>query len=267
MSAPLFLPPGSRVLRRGPDHLQIGTDPGVVIADRPGLRELLALVTGTRDIDTLSRLAAQSLPELVDPASTIRELVGRGALVHRIAPPRVVQADVVAADRSARPFAAAVRTLIENDGGRVSVSVHAPLVVVASEEPPRAAFTLARQMERPHLPVVLSERGIRCGPFVIPGLTPCLECFDRHRTDADPAWPALLTQIESAASAPAPVESDVAAQWRAAAAILTDLRVHQGTRRPMFCGAIVTFAGYPDQDERRAVPFHPGCTCLLLPAL
>lgn len=33
------------------------------------------------------------------------------------------------------------------------------------------------------------------GPLVIPGLTSCLSCADLHRTDRDPAWPALAAQL------------------------------------------------------------------------
>ena len=33
------------------------------------------------------------------------------------------------------------------------------------------------------------------GPLVIPGRTSCLRCADLHRTDRDPAWPALAVQL------------------------------------------------------------------------
>ena len=43
------------MLRRDADHLQVGTSPGVVIADRPGLYPFLRGLDGTRDFAALSR--------------------------------------------------------------------------------------------------------------------------------------------------------------------------------------------------------------------
>src|SRR5690606_17124840 len=43
--------------------------------------------------------------------------------------------------------------------------------------------------------VVVSERAVTVGPFVEPGLGPCLHCVHLARTDLDPAWPALAAQL------------------------------------------------------------------------
>lgn len=48
----------------------------------------------------------------------------------------------------------------------------------------------------PHLPVRVRDRSGFVGPLVIPGVTSCLSCVDRHRTDQDAAWPALSAQRE-----------------------------------------------------------------------
>ena len=47
----------------------------------------------------------------------------------------------------------------------------------------------------PHLPVRVRDGAGVVGPLVIPGLTSCLSCADLHRTDRDPAWPALAAQL------------------------------------------------------------------------
>ncbi|CAN5176616.1 cyclodehydratase [soil metagenome] len=47
----------------------------------------------------------------------------------------------------------------------------------------------------PHLPVVLGDAGVTVGPFVEPGRGPCLYCVHLTRVDADPAWPAIATQL------------------------------------------------------------------------
>jgi bacteriocin biosynthesis cyclodehydratase domain-containing protein len=46
----------------------------------------------------------------------------------------------------------------------------------------------------PHLPVVVGDR-ITVGPLVVPGETACLHCVGLARRDADPAWPAIATQL------------------------------------------------------------------------
>ena len=47
----------------------------------------------------------------------------------------------------------------------------------------------------PHLPVRVRDGTGVVGPLVIPGLSSCLVCADLHRTDRDPAWPALAAQL------------------------------------------------------------------------
>ncbi|MDQ0743600.1 bacteriocin biosynthesis cyclodehydratase domain-containing protein [Clavibacter sp. B3I6] len=47
----------------------------------------------------------------------------------------------------------------------------------------------------PHLPVVIGDRHAAVGPLVEPGRTACCYCLDLHRVDADPAWPAIATQL------------------------------------------------------------------------
>jgi bacteriocin biosynthesis cyclodehydratase domain-containing protein len=49
--------------------------------------------------------------------------------------------------------------------------------------------------DMPHLPVVYGDSIVRIGPFVEPGSGPCLFCLELHRTDADPAWPAIASQL------------------------------------------------------------------------
>ncbi|WP_241385894.1 TOMM precursor leader peptide-binding protein [Rhodococcus sp. CH91] len=47
----------------------------------------------------------------------------------------------------------------------------------------------------PHLPVRIRDgRGV-VGPFVLPGRSSCLRCADLVRTDLDPSWPRLATQL------------------------------------------------------------------------
>jgi bacteriocin biosynthesis cyclodehydratase domain-containing protein len=47
----------------------------------------------------------------------------------------------------------------------------------------------------PHLPVVLTDSATVVGPLVRPGDGPCLHCLELHHRDADPAWPAIASQL------------------------------------------------------------------------
>ena len=76
------LRPGAPLLRRDATHLQIGTSPGVVLADRPGLMGLLRLLDGVRDVDRIALLADRDVPELrADVPRLLDELRAVGAVV------------------------------------------------------------------------------------------------------------------------------------------------------------------------------------------
>jgi hypothetical protein len=47
----------------------------------------------------------------------------------------------------------------------------------------------------PHLLVEFGERTVRAGPVVVPGAGPCARCIEQHRTDIDPAWPIVASQL------------------------------------------------------------------------
>src|SRR5690606_1979680 len=49
--------------------------------------------------------------------------------------------------------------------------------------------------DTPHLPIVFSDTSARIGPLIEPGRGPCLHCLERHRTDTDPAWPVIASQL------------------------------------------------------------------------
>ena len=92
-------------------------------------------------------------------------------------------------------------------GARVSRSSHATaagapagvdLVVLADSL--AADPRLVRDLQGagvPHLPVRVRDGTGVVGPLVIPGLSSCLMCADLHRTDRDPAWPALAAQLRA----------------------------------------------------------------------
>lgn len=108
----------------------------------------------------------------------------------------------LAADAPHRPRAAVygtgplaeelVRQLGRDDDPEVVVLVAAWVVAPAEH-----GVWLRRDV--PHLPVVVGE-DIQIGPLVVPGETACLHCVHLARRDADPAWPAIATQLHGRAA-------------------------------------------------------------------
>lgn len=47
----------------------------------------------------------------------------------------------------------------------------------------------------PFLPLVIDDDGVTLGPIILPGVSACPRCLELARTDADPAWPAVATQL------------------------------------------------------------------------
>ncbi len=47
----------------------------------------------------------------------------------------------------------------------------------------------------PHLPIVFGDTSVTIGPMIEPGIGPCLYCLELHHKHADPAWPALASQL------------------------------------------------------------------------
>lgn len=47
----------------------------------------------------------------------------------------------------------------------------------------------------PHVAVLFDEEGVLVTPIIEPGKTACLSCYHEKLTTADPAWPALASQL------------------------------------------------------------------------
>jgi len=286
--------PGAAVLRRDGGHLQVGTSPGVVITDRPGLLPFLRLIDGVRDVERLRALVPATVPELADDVERLlRELELAGvvfdasvwdfprspALAAEARHASLAQRDPRAlahrpgfrvalhSDAATRPLAASVERLLGECG---LGSVHDPdpelLVLFGAGEPSRLVAEPPMRHGVDHLWVVVDEDRVRLGPFVRPGLTPCLGCHDRTRADWDRAWPGLVDQFGRHSAATTP--SATSALTRAAAAVEIAAEVLASCDgRPLRTAGRVLVVG-PDDDERADWPvgFHHGCGCALLPA-
>lgn len=188
----LKLADGVPLVWRTPTSLQLGVDaPAVVVAGvTPGVERMLAALragVSPAGWDMLAREAGVSDADA-------------GALLHRLEP-------VLQAPRTT----ASARVLVTGDGmlaqAVADLLADLGLLARASEREPDLAVLVAGwvlgpddaapwlRRDVPHLPVVAADRAVSVGPFVEPGRGPCVYCTQLARADADPAWPAVATQL------------------------------------------------------------------------
>ncbi len=288
------LRPGAPLLRRDATSLQVGTSPGVVLADRPGLMALLRLADGTRDVTRLQAYAGETIPELdCDVAALMSELLALGVVFDstRWSAPRRRGLDSEArhddlnagdparlvrrpelrvafhADAAALPIVEASRAVLAASGVRELDAPDPHLMVIAScGEPSRTVFERPSAAGLDHLLVVIDEDRVRLGPLVRPGLTPCVGCHDLHRADWDPAWTALLPQLGRHTGILTPPALDAVTIHAAALELAVEVLAYCDSRAGRTSGQILAIG--PRHDERSAWPlaFHHGCACDLLSA-
>ncbi|NCT89536.1 thiamine biosynthesis protein ThiF [Cellulomonas sp. APG4] len=113
----------------------------------------------------------------------------------------------------------------------------------------------------PHLSVVLREASVLVGPLVVPGRTACLGCADLHRSDEDPAWPAVAAQLVArGARTGDAVESTLAA---VAGGLATAQALAHLDGRAASTEDAALEVRLPDAVPRLVrLPPHPECGCL-----
>jgi hypothetical protein len=288
------LRPGAPLLRRDASHLQIGTSPGVVIADRPGLFALLRLMDGARDVVRLESIARSSIPELDGGiAEVLVELRSLGVVfdASRWSGVRRRGLDAEArhaelnghdparlearttyrlafhTDATSMPLIRTARGILADSGISDLDSPDPELLVIAScAEPSRVVFERPVLQGLDHLPLVMDEDRVRIGPLVRPGHTPCVGCHDLHRADWDRAWPALLTQLGLHTGALTPPALTAVTTHAAALELAAEVLAHVDGRAIRTLGRCLVIG--PDHDDRATWPvaFHHGCACDLLNA-
>ena len=255
----LKLPGDVPFLWRTPASVQLGVDDPVVIDDvTAGVERMLAALRpgiSRSGWDMLAREAG------VDPAAA-------RALLDRLGP--VLSAERATASAPARrvlvtgtgPIATTLAGLLrERDMLAPSDDVQPDLAVLVAEwviGPDDAAHWLRRDV--PHLPIVGSDRTITVGPFVEPGRGPCIYCLQLTRRDADPAWPAIVTQLWGRPAAPRPLLAALTTATFAVRRIVDRLESGPGT----------IGRGWRLSDDGGTVSawtawFHPECSCAAPP--
>jgi bacteriocin biosynthesis cyclodehydratase domain-containing protein len=114
----------------------------------------------------------------------------------------------------------------------------------------------------PHLPVWVRDAVAVIGPLVLPGRTACLACLDLHRSDRDPAWPALVAQLTTGRAATEPAACGAALVGAAASLAAMQVLAHLDGDPPETLGGSLELAEPGAVIRRRTWPPHPDCGCL-----
>ncbi|MEH0111075.1 hypothetical protein V6N00_15285 [Tersicoccus sp. MR15.9] len=220
--------------------------------------------TGALATAVLTGLAAAGIGRLVHddgPPVSAAEIGSGGVGLAQLGLERRVA--VRQAVRAVAPDAA-IECVLPRDGRETGRAAGSPdLVVMTAADALPASFIAAAASERAVLPVVTRERDHVVGPLVVPGVTACLRCKDRHCTDADPAWPAIRDQLAVANAGPAPATSFVPAL--AALAVVQALAFLDGEHRPASWSAELVLRVADGRVGRRPCRPHPACPCAWAP--
>ncbi len=139
-------------------------------------------------------------------------------------------------------------------------------VLLGVGEPSRALTDPLLREVVPHLLVRLTEGVAVIGPFVLPGITPCLRCTDARLSEDDPAWALLVEQYarlvgrgDRADGVPEPVDAALAALAVAWAAREVATYAEGGT--PTTLATTLRLSARSSDVETRRWDRHPRCGC------
>jgi len=267
----LRLDPTVPVVWRSPTAVQLGVDPVVCVFDGVSYateRLLAALAVGVPEEGLAVVAEAAGVGEAYADAllAAVRPALLAGDAL-RPAPPRSPGELHVAVDGdgpAARQLAAVLRGL----GVRLAETLPDPAgaaaldaaVVFGSYGVATGRHGAWLRRDVPHLGVVFGERSARIGPFVEPGVGPCLACLDLSRADADPAWPVIASQLAGKRS---PVEGgrlEASVTLRVVRELLAHLL--DGSRE--LVGASLEL-GVDGSQSRLTHEPHARCGCRALP--
>lgn len=157
-----------------------------------------------------------------------------------------------------------VQVLVAPDVTPGTRNAHLDLAICVGKPPlaGRSAGSPAR--EHPHLTVTVQETGTDIGPLVVPGLTPCLECYERQLADGDSTWYDAADALDRRQIEAAPAgEETSGALVAAGAAAAQALAFLDGMVQPAVWSAVLVLRSPDGYLGFRKVSFHPGCGCRL----
>lgn len=212
---------GTRVVRRGREHLQIGLVPGrcVVVPETEGHRAVL------------SALRTADLPPQTAEAAALLPCLAENGLLRPAGPQSTAVVDVaVEGSLGVDPTPLLAAAQLRAIGGERP----RPVLLFATAEVDRDRLDALVRAGTPHLLVRVVDGGPVLGPLVVPGETACVRCIDSHRVDDDPAHAAVLDRYLAAAAPPGgdppltPTLATLLTCWAA-----HELRAHLAGARPV----------------------------------
>jgi len=186
---------GVPLVWRSPSSLQFGVDEPLVVLDEvdAGTERMVAALVGgisSTGFDMMARGAGVSTDAAAELLSQLEPVLAPEAADASARRARVA----VSGDG---PLADELRRVLRDEGVLAESDQSTPdlaVIVAGWVISPEDHGTWLRR-DIPHLPVVVGDGGVTVGPLVEPGDGPCLYCVQLARTDDDPAWPAIATQL------------------------------------------------------------------------
>lgn len=187
---------------RSPHSLQYGIDTPLAVLDRVGIGhermlELLTVGTPRNGLHAIGSEYGMTTREINEFIETLTPVFESASAAARRPRPRItlvgdsLTADVLAHHlESGRVAVTRINALSAMETTPTDLGIAVAHYVL---EPELHGAWLRRDI--PHLPIVLGDREARVGPLITPGLGPCLYCLERFRSDADPAWSAIASQL------------------------------------------------------------------------
>lgn len=276
---PLIRPGTAMLIRRG-DRLQLGCDPDrslIVELTPPMTAETVAALirflaeprTGAQlavhlrvagitvaDYQAIRRQLARSEvapPAAAAPVSGLRLRVhGRGPLADRLTA-SLAEVGVVPQRSTQRPRSA-------DAADRWAEGQLVILTDYLAHDP--AILSLLMRRRIPHLPVRLRDGVAIIGPLVLPGMSSCLRCADRHRATLDSQWPMLAAQLigKTGYGSAATVRTAVALVHEQIEQITAGC-VDSSRALPDLVDHTLEFYPDPVRLRRKYWPAHPSCEC------
>lgn len=254
----LQLNPDVPLVWRSPSSLQFGIDsPQVRLDDVSSAQEQLiaALVSGvTRPgLGLIAGTAHATDSELADLMARLEPVLAAPS------PPTTGTVSVIGTTATAARLRTSVTALglaLEPPESGADLGI---LVCHYVVEPELFGYWLSRDI--PHLPIVFTDTGVHLGPFIEPGVGPCLYCLERHRTDADPARPAIASQLWGRIS---PTECPLVTAEVAALSLRLTIR-RLAAHRPAEAATSVFLDAATGETTTREWVRHPECGCVALP--
>jgi hypothetical protein len=253
----LRIDPSIPLVWRTPNSLQLGIDAPAVVLERVSTAQehiLAALVAGISrsGIEMIARTAHAAPGELQDLLRELEPALGASA-----SPMAGTSVQLPVSGETAFRLQA----LLQAEGVAIEKQGEVRLAVIVAHyvlAPEQHGQWLRRDV--PHLPVIYGDTIVRIGPFIEPGVGPCLFCLELHHTDSDAAWPAIASQLWGRQS---PIETPLVCGE--VAGIVTRLILARLAHGPSDSHESIELDAVTGERSVKRWSVHPECGCQQVP--